>query len=63
MNWLTQASGVQAKMTGTGSSIFVAVKDEQHAQQLKTALPGQWQGFYARGVNRSSLLSRLGKHA
>jgi 4-diphosphocytidyl-2-C-methyl-D-erythritol kinase len=62
MNWLAQASGVQARMTGTGSSIFVAVNDEQHAQQLKAALPGQWQGFYARGVNTSPLLSRLGKH-
>jgi 4-diphosphocytidyl-2-C-methyl-D-erythritol kinase len=50
-------------MTGTGSSIFVAVNDEQHAQQLMMALPRQWQAFYARGVNRSPLFSRLEKHA
>jgi len=63
ITWLTQASGVQARMTGTGSSIFVAVNDEQHAQQLMMALPRQWQAFYARGVNRSPLFSRLEKHA
>jgi 4-diphosphocytidyl-2-C-methyl-D-erythritol kinase len=62
ITWLTQASGVQARMTGTGSSIFVAVNEAQHAQQLMAALPDQWQGFYARGVNRSPLLSRLEKH-
>ncbi len=60
MKWLTQVSGTQARMTGTGSSIFVAVDDEQHAQQIKATLPEQWQAFYARGINRSPLLSLLG---
>lgn len=60
MIWLSAASGTQARMTGTGSSIFVAVNDEQHAQQIMATLPDQWQAFYARGVNRSPLMSRLG---
>ncbi|WP_455210949.1 4-(cytidine 5'-diphospho)-2-C-methyl-D-erythritol kinase [Kaarinaea lacus] len=61
MMWLTEVSGEQARMTGTGSSIFVAVNNEQHAQQIQASLPDQWQAFYARGVNRSPLISRLEK--
>ena len=59
MTWLTQASGIQARMTGTGSSIFVALSDEQHARDLMARRPDPWQAFYARGVNQSPLISRL----
>jgi len=61
IKWLTQTSGVPARMTGTGSSIFIAVNDEQHAQQIMASLPDRWQAFYARGVNQSPLISRLAK--
>jgi 4-diphosphocytidyl-2-C-methyl-D-erythritol kinase len=61
MLWLTQTSGTQARLTGTGSSIFVALNDEQQAQTIMATLPDRWQGFYARGVNRSPLISRLAK--
>jgi 4-diphosphocytidyl-2-C-methyl-D-erythritol kinase len=61
MLWLTQTSGTQARLTGTGSSIFVALNDEQQAQTIMAALPDRWQAFYARGVNRSPLISRLAK--
>jgi 4-diphosphocytidyl-2-C-methyl-D-erythritol kinase len=63
MMWLTQASRAPARMTGTGSSIFVTVNDEQHAQHIMAALPDQWHAFYARGVNRSPLNSLLEKAA
>ena len=59
MTWLTQASGTPARMTGTGSSIFVAVESESRATQLLATLPSGWQGFCARGVNRSLLLAQL----
>ncbi len=59
MTWLTQASGTPARMTGTGSSIFVAVESESRATQLLAKLPHGWQGFCARGVNRSPLLAQL----
>lgn len=61
MAWLTQVSGTPARMTGTGSSIFVAVDDEQNARKIMASLPDQWQAFYARGVNRSPLISQLEK--
>jgi len=59
MNWLTQQSGVTARMTGTGSSIFVALNDEQQAQALVKRVPEPWQAFYALGINQSPLLSRF----
>ena len=62
MNWLTQHSGVTARMTGTGSSLFVALDDEQQALTLMKQLPKQWQAFCALGVNESPLLARLKNH-
>jgi 4-diphosphocytidyl-2-C-methyl-D-erythritol kinase len=55
MNWLTQQCGLPARMTGTGSSIFVALNDEQQAQALMGQVPTPWQAFYARGINQSPL--------
>lgn len=63
MVWLSQQAGTSARMTGTGSSIFVNVDHEHQAERLLAALPGQWEGFYARGVQRSPLISRLEKPA
>lgn len=59
MNWLTEISGCQARMTGTGSSIFVAVDEEQAAQRLLAQVPEKWQAFYAQGLNQSPLKNKL----
>jgi 4-diphosphocytidyl-2-C-methyl-D-erythritol kinase len=59
MNWLTQQSGMPARMTGTGSSIFVALNDEARARELVKQVPTPWQAFYALGVDRSPLLRRV----
>ena len=59
LTWLSQVAGVQARMTGTGSSIFVAVDNEHSAQSLLAQVPSKWQGFYAHGVNHSPLTAKL----
>lgn len=48
-----------ARMTGTGSCVFVACATEVDAERALFGLPAGWQGFIARGVNRSPLHARL----
>ena len=62
LEWLSRQSGRQARMTGSGSCIFVALDSEQQAKTLAQAVAHPsvaqpWQSFYARGVNRSPLIS------
>lgn len=57
LQWLGQFA--EAKMTGTGSSVFAAFDSKQQAETVAQQLPAQWQGFVARGCNRSPLLQRL----
>lgn len=49
----------QARMTGTGACVFVAFQNAQKAQQALQHLPEEWQGFVARGMNRSPLHLKL----
>jgi len=48
--------GGRGRMSGTGACVFAAFDDEQAA---RSAWPSGWQGFVARGVDRSPLLDRL----
>jgi 4-diphosphocytidyl-2-C-methyl-D-erythritol kinase len=48
-----------ARLTGTGACVFAAFDTEQAARGAWSELAGQWQGFVAKGVNRSPLLSML----
>jgi 4-diphosphocytidyl-2-C-methyl-D-erythritol kinase len=48
-----------ASMTGTGASVFARFDDEARARQAWAALAQQWQGFVARGINESPLLTVL----
>jgi len=48
-----------ARLTGTGACVFAAFDNEQTARQAWAELAGQWQGFVARGVNTSPLLTSL----
>jgi 4-diphosphocytidyl-2-C-methyl-D-erythritol kinase len=57
LNWLGQFA--PAKMTGTGSCVFAAFENEAQAIEVSGKIPGQWQGFVAKGCNRSPLLERL----
>lgn len=40
-------------MTGTGSCLFAGFESEAAAQSVLNQLPGEWEGFIARGVNLS----------
>lgn len=48
-----------ARLTGTGSCVFVPMADAASARQALTELPREWRGWVTRGLNRSPLLERL----
>lgn len=53
LNWLAQYAS--PRMTGTGACIFADFKHQQQAQHVVDNLPTNWQGFVAKGCNRSPL--------
>ncbi|HKQ14449.1 MAG TPA: 4-(cytidine 5'-diphospho)-2-C-methyl-D-erythritol kinase [Steroidobacteraceae bacterium] len=57
LDWLQEFG--EARLTGTGACVFVALPDERTAQAIRARLPARWSGYVARGLNRSPLLSRV----
>ncbi len=57
LRWLSQYA--PARLTGTGSCIFAPFGSEEEAQQVLKGMPDGMEGFVARGVNESLLLSQL----
>jgi 4-diphosphocytidyl-2-C-methyl-D-erythritol kinase len=57
LDWLGQR--VPARLTGSGACVFGAFEQESAARGAFGDLPQGWQGFVARGRNRSPLLDRL----
>jgi len=57
LDWVGQFG--PARLTGTGSCVFAAMPDEQSAREALARVPGRWQGWVVRGVNRSPLADRL----
>lgn len=55
--WLNQFA--QARMTGTGASIFAAFDSAQQAQQVLDQLPKGMNGFVARGLSSSTELGPI----
>lgn len=53
LNWLAQYAS--PRMTGTGACIFADFDNQQQARQVVENLPSNWQGFVAKGSNRSPL--------
>ncbi|TCO81151.1 4-diphosphocytidyl-2-C-methyl-D-erythritol kinase [Plasticicumulans lactativorans] len=47
------------RLTGTGACVFAAFASQDDARRVCAALPPGWEGFVARGRNRSPLLRRL----
>jgi 4-diphosphocytidyl-2-C-methyl-D-erythritol kinase len=45
----------QARMTGSGACVFAEFATEAEARALHSALPGEMQGFVARGLDRHPL--------
>lgn len=48
-----------ARMSGTGSCVFAAFADEQSAHAAAALVPAGWNGFVARGINRSPVHEAL----
>lgn len=57
LDWL-QRFGV-AKMSGTGSCVFMLCDSQQQAQTVLAQLPAEWSGFVAQTRNNSPLLMQL----
>jgi 4-diphosphocytidyl-2-C-methyl-D-erythritol kinase len=57
LDWLGRFG--EARLTGTGSCVFLPVADVSSAHRVLAGLPTQWQGWVTVGLNRSPLLERL----
>ncbi len=57
IDWLGNFS--EARMTGTGSTVFAAFPDQGAAEAVLGQIPDKWSAWVSRGQNRSSLLDRL----
>jgi 4-diphosphocytidyl-2-C-methyl-D-erythritol kinase len=57
LDWLGRFG--PARLTGTGSCVFVPMPDAASAAAVLEEVPGEWQAWVTRGMNRSPLLERL----
>jgi 4-diphosphocytidyl-2-C-methyl-D-erythritol kinase len=57
LDWLNQFG--RARLTGTGACVFAAFDAHADAQRVLEQLPAGWNGFIARGCNRSPLQQTL----
>ena len=57
LDWLNARA--EARLSGTGASVFAAFSEQDQAAELLQELPAKWQGFVTRGCNRSPLMERL----
>jgi len=56
IDWLRERG--DARLTGTGSCVFLRCQSEHEARAALAELPRRWHGFVSRGRNRSPLLDR-----
>jgi 4-diphosphocytidyl-2-C-methyl-D-erythritol kinase len=56
LDWL--AAHGAARLTGSGACAYIAVATQAAAQAALVGLPGDWQGFVARGLDDSPLIAR-----
>jgi 4-diphosphocytidyl-2-C-methyl-D-erythritol kinase len=61
LDWLDEFG--EARLTGTGACVFVAMPDEATARSALARVPARWTGYVVRGLNRSPLLDRLAHEA
>ncbi|MBS0613333.1 MAG: 4-(cytidine 5'-diphospho)-2-C-methyl-D-erythritol kinase [Proteobacteria bacterium] len=57
LNWLSQFG--EARLTGTGACLFLAVESEAAGEAIRRRIPAPWSGFIARGLNESPMRARL----
>lgn len=55
--WLDQYGS--ARMTGTGACLFARFNERSQAEEVLAKLPGRWDGFLAKGVNKSPLVEQI----
>lgn len=55
-HWLSRFG--PARMTGTGSVVFLLLQAENEGHRLLSRLPAHWRGIVTQGKNRSPLLAR-----
>lgn len=57
LDWLDEFA--EARLTGTGASIFAAFQSQAEATALLERLPAKWTGFVAKGLNQSPVNNLL----
>ena len=57
VDWLNGFS--PARMSGTGASVFAPFESQVAAESVLAQVPKCWQGFVAKGLNKSPLIDRL----
>ncbi len=57
LGWLSQWG--TAKMTGTGSCIFLAIPTQEMGEEILLQVPPKWQAYVTSGTNRSVMLRAL----
>lgn len=53
LDWLARYA--KPRMTGTGACVFAGFDNQNEAQRVIDSMPGDWQGFIAKGCNKSPL--------
>lgn len=61
LDWLAEFG--DARLTGTGACVFVAMPDHATATRAAARVPAHWTGYVVRALNRSPLLDRLAHEA
>ncbi len=59
LSWLNRFG--EARLTGTGASVFAGFGTESEARAVLQQLPHQWTGVAARGLNRSPVTASLNR--
>jgi len=57
LSWLNRFA--EARLTGTGASVFSGFGTESEARAVLQQLPNQWTGVVARGLNQSPVMASL----
>ncbi len=60
LDWLSQFG--EARLTGTGACVFLAVESAASGEMIQHRIPAPWTGFIARGLNESPMRARLKAH-
>ncbi|HEY0940226.1 MAG TPA: 4-(cytidine 5'-diphospho)-2-C-methyl-D-erythritol kinase [Steroidobacter sp.] len=61
LDWLDEFG--EARLTGSGACVYVAMPDDATARRAAARVPARWTGYVVRGLNRSPLLDRLAHEA